>query len=253
LVLDYIPLVSYSKDLTLNKKEIVLNQVGLNKVRYMHPQDKRYPDYIADQIRKGTTTCALTCKDGIVMAADTRASAGLFIADRHVMKIQKVDKHLAMTIAGGVADAQNLVDTMRYNSNIYRFQNKELIPVKSAARLCSNVLFNQRFFPYYVQIIMGGYTSEEGSKIYNIDLFGSMTTEKFISTGSGSPVAYGYLESEFKDNMGVDEAYKVAMQAIAAAIRRNAGTGDNINVVIIDNNGYRELAKEEKAAVGVVF
>jgi len=220
---------------------------------YMHPQDKRYPDYIADQIKKGTTTCALTCKDGVVLAADTRASAGLFIADRHVMKIQKVDRHLAMTIAGGVADAQNLVDTMRYNANLYRFQNKELMPVKSAARLCSNILFNQRYFPYYVQIIMAGYTKEEGSQIHNIDLFGSMTTEKFISTGSGSPVAYGYLESEYRDNMSVNDAYKVAMQAIAAAIRRNAGTGDSINVVIIDKNGYREMSKEEKAAVGVVF
>lgn len=220
---------------------------------YMHPQDKRYPDYIADQIKKGTTTCALTCKDGVVLAADTRASAGLFIADRHVMKIQKVDRHLAMTIAGGVADAQNLVDVMRYNANLFRLQNKELMPVKSAARLCSNVLFNQRYFPYYVQIIMAGYTKGEGSNIYNIDLFGSMTTEKFISTGSGSPVAYGYLESEYKDNMSVNEAYKVAMQAIAAAIRRNAGTGDSINVVIIDKNGYREMSKEEKAAVGVVY
>jgi proteasome beta subunit len=53
--------------------------------------------------------------------------------------------------------------------------------------------------------------------------------------------------------MSVNDAYQVAMQAIAAAIRRNAGTGDNINVVIIDKNGYRELAKEEKQAVGVVF
>ena len=219
----------------------------------MHPQDNRYPDYIADQIKKGTTTCALTCTDGVVLAADTRASAGLFIADRHVMKIQRVDRHLAMTIAGGVADAQNLVDTMRYNANIYRFQSKELMPIKSASRLCSNILFNQRYFPYYVQIIMAGYTSEEGGQINNIDLFGSMTSEKFISTGSGSPVAYGYLESEYKEGMSVNEAYKVAMQAIAAAIRRNAGTGDNINVVIIDKNGYRELSKEQKAQVGVVY
>jgi proteasome beta subunit len=219
----------------------------------MHPQDTRYPDYIADQIKKGTTTCALTCKDGVVLAADTRASAGLFIADRHVMKIQKVDNHLAMTIAGGVADAQNLVDTMRYNSNIYRMQNKEPIPVKSVSRLCSNILFNNRYFPYYVQIIMGGFTPSEGGAIYNIDLFGSITSEKFISTGSGSPVAYGYLESEYKPGMSVNDAYKVAMHAIAAAIRRNAGTGDNINVAIIDKDGYRELSKEQKAAVGVVY
>jgi proteasome beta subunit len=219
----------------------------------MHVQDNRYSEYIANQIKKGTTTCALSCSDGVVLAADTRASAGMFIADRRVMKIQNVDKHLGMTIAGGVADAQNLVDTMRYNANLYRINNKRIIPVQSAARLCSNILFNQRYFPYYVQIIMAGYEGRGTGQVYNIDLFGSLTEEKFISTGSGSPVAYGYLESEFKENMSVDEAYKVALQAIAAAIRRNAGTGDGINVVIIDKNGYRELSKEVKEAVKVVF
>ena len=45
---------------------------------------------------------------------------------------------------------------------------------------------------------MAGWTENEGGQIYNIDLFGSMTTEKFISTGSGSPVAYGYLESDLR-------------------------------------------------------
>ena len=220
---------------------------------YSHQQDSNnHFEHIADQIKKGTTTCALTCNDGIVLAADTRASAGFFIADRHVMKIQKVDRHMGMTIAGGVADAQNLVDIMRYNSNIYRLTNRELMPIKSAARLCSNVLFNQRYYPYYVQIILAGFDNV-GGQIYNIDLFGSITTEKFISTGSGSPVAYGYLESEFKENLSVNEAYKIAIQAIAAAIRRNAGTGDNINAVIIDKEGYRELSREKKESVGAVY
>src|SRR5680860_1257552 len=208
----------------------------------MHVQDNRYSEYIANQIKKGTTTCALSCSDGVVLAAD-----------RRVMKIQKVDNHLGMTIAGGVADAQNLVDIMRYNANLYRISNKRIIPVQSAARLCSNILFNQRYFPYYVQIIMAGYEGKGAGQIYNIDLFGSLTEEKFISTGSGSPVAYGYLEGEFKENMSVNEAYKVALQAIAAAIRRNAGTGDGINVVIIDKNGYSELSKEVKDTVKVVF
>ncbi|HYZ59652.1 MAG TPA: proteasome subunit beta, partial [Nitrososphaeraceae archaeon] len=151
------------------------------------------------------------------------------------------------------ADAQNLVDIMRYNANIYRLTNRELMPIKSAARLCSNVLFNQRYFPYYVQIILAGYDNKVGGQIYNIDLFGSMTSEKFISTGSGSPVAYGYLESEFKDNLSVNESYKIAIQAVAAAIRRNAGTGDSINAVIIDKEGYHEISKEKKEAVGAVY
>jgi proteasome beta subunit len=221
---------------------------------YQQGNDNRYEEYIAEHIKKGTTTCALTCKDGVVLAADTRASAGFFIADKHVMKIQKIDRHIGMTMAGGVADAQNLVDIMRYNANIYRLTDKDPIPIKSAARLCSNVLFNQRYYPFFVQIILAGVdkTKEEG-QIYNIDLFGSMTSEKFISTGSGSPVAYGYLETEFKENLTVNDAYKLAIQAIAAAIRRNSGTGDGINVVIIDKDGYRELSNEMKKAVSVVY
>src|SRR5207245_9978385 len=95
----------------------------------------------------------------------------------------------------------------------YRLSNKDPIPIKSAARLCSNVLFNQRYFPFFVQIILAGVdkTKEEG-QIYNIDLFGSMTSEKFISTGSGSQVAYGYLEQELKENLTVNDAYKIAIQ-----------------------------------------
>src|SRR5213592_3173811 len=171
-----------------------------NKNQMFQPDNKNYEEYVLNHIKKGTTTCALTCKDGVVLAADTRASAGFFIGDRNVMKIQKVDEHLGMTIAGGVADAQNLVDVLGYNANLYRLS----------------------------------------------------TSEKFISTGSGSPVAYGYLESEYKNDLSVNEAYKVAIQAIAAAIRRNSGTGDNINAVIIDKDRYRELSKEVKDAVEIV-
>jgi proteasome beta subunit len=116
------------------------------------------------------------------------------------------------------------------------------------------VLFNQRSFPFFVQIILAGVDSaKQEGQIYNIDLFGSMTSEKFIATGSGSPVAYGYLETEFKENLTVNDAYKITIYSIAAAIKRNAGTGDSINAVIIDKDGYRELSKEMKKAVGAVY
>ena len=55
----------------------------------------RYPEYIAEHIKKGTITCALTCKDGVVLAADTRASAGYFIADRHAIKFTMLTDILA--------------------------------------------------------------------------------------------------------------------------------------------------------------
>jgi proteasome beta subunit len=206
-------------------------------------------DYVNHNKLHGTTTVGLECSDGVVLATDTRATAGfLYIAHRHVKKLAKLDEHIAMTIAGSVADAQNIVDILRYHANIYRLESRMPMPVKSCARLASNIFFSQRYAPYIVEILVGGHDSE-GPAMYNVDLFGSLNKEKFVSTGSGSPVAYGILESEFREGMSVDEASKVAARAIAAAIRRNAGTGDGVDVAIIDKKGYREMSKEEKATI----
>ena len=103
-----------------------------------------------------------------------------------------------------------------------------------------------------MQIIVARYDNKGGGQIYNIYLFGSMTSEKFISTGSGSRVDYGYLESEFREGLRVNDAYTIAIWAIAA-IRRNAGTGDGINAVIIDKDGYYELSKAVKESAGIIY
>ena len=199
-------------------------------------------------INHGTTTVGIVYTDGVVLAADTRAIAGgYYIAHKAVKKIQKIADHLGVTIAGGVADAQTVVDTLRYYSNIFKLENEKPIPVKSTAQLASNIFFSARFYPYMADVIVGG-VDDEGGAIYNIDLFGSLTKDNFHSTGSGSPVAFGILESECKDNLTVDEAISISTKAINAAILRNAGTGDGFDIVIITKDRYRELSKEEKDA-----
>jgi proteasome beta subunit len=200
-------------------------------------------------IHHGTTTVGIVCADGIVLAADTRAIAGgYFIAHRSVKKIQKIGDHLAMTIAGGVADAQSIVDSLRYYANIFKLEKGKPMPVKSAARLASNIFFSARFYPYMADVIIGGF-DEDGGTIYNVDLFGSLNKENYHSTGSGSPVAFGILESEYHEDLMTEEAISIAARAINAAIQRNAGTGDGFDIVVIKKDGYWELSKEEKEAV----
>ena len=199
-------------------------------------------------INHGTTTVGIVYTDGVVLAADTRAIAGgYYIAHKAIKKIQKISDHLGVTIAGGVADAQTVVDTLRYYANIFKLEKKKPIPVKSTAQLASNIFFSARFYPYMADVIVGG-VDDDGGAIYNIDLFGSLTKDNFHSTGSGSPVAFGILESECKDNLTVDEAISISTKAINAAILRNAGTGDGFDIVIITKDRYRELSKEEKDA-----
>jgi len=74
---------------------------------------------IEDKILHGTTTVGIKASDGVVLCADMRASAGYFIANNNTMKIQKIYDHAGLTLAGGVADAQNLTDILRYHANIH--------------------------------------------------------------------------------------------------------------------------------------
>ncbi len=201
-------------------------------------------------IHHGTTTLGMVCTDGVVLAADTRAIAGgYYIAHKSVRKIEKIADHLGVTIAGGVADAQSVVDSLRYYANIYRLEKGKPIPIKSMARITSNIFFSARFYPYYADILVGGVDEDEGGSVYNIDLLGSLNKELYHSTGSGSPVAFGILESEYREDLTTDEAIPIAARAINAAIQRNAGTGDGFNITVISKSGYRELTKEEKEAV----
>lgn len=197
---------------------------------------------------KGTTTVGIVCKGGVVFATDTRVTSGYFIAHRRGKKVYQIDSHLAMTIAGGVADAQNVVDTLKFYANIYRLQRGIPMPVRAASRLVANVLFSARLFPYIAEVLVGGY-EDAGSRVFKIDLFGSLTEEKFVATGSGSPVAYGVLEDGFQEGLSLDEGALLAVRAVTAAIKRNIGTGDGFDVAVIDKAGFRELSLDEKRAL----
>jgi proteasome beta subunit len=203
---------------------------------------------VEEKILHGTTTVGIKATDGVVLCADMRASAGYFIANNNTMKIQQIDDHAGMTMAGGVADAQNITDILRYHANLHRIQKNESIPIKSLTRLASLIFHQNRGYPFMADILVGGY-DKNGPALFNIDMFGSVEEKIYVTTGSGSPVAYGLLEEEYRDNLSVEEAKVIALRAVKAAITRNIGTGDGINVSIIDKNGFRLLNKEQKKAI----
>ncbi|MEE8255243.1 MAG: archaeal proteasome endopeptidase complex subunit beta [Nitrosopumilaceae archaeon] len=203
---------------------------------------------VEEKILHGTTTVGIQATDGIILCADMRASAGYFIANNNTMKIQKIDEHAGMTMAGGVADAQNITDILRYHANLHRIEKNKAIPIKSLTRLASLIFHQNRGYPFIADILVGGYDLS-GPDLYNIDMFGSVEKKNFVTTGSGSPVAYGLLEEEYHENLSVDEAKVIALRAVKAAITRNIGTGDGINIVTIDKDGYRLLTKEQKKAI----
>ena len=196
----------------------------------------------------GTTTIGLVCRDGIVLGTDTRATLGTFIAHKHAKKVYPIDDHIAMTIAGGVADAQSVVEVLQANSKLYKFEKGMPIPVSAVARLAANILFQSRFYPFLLQSIIGG-VDEQGSHVFALDPLGSVTEENCVSTGSGSPVAYGVLEPGYKEGMSVKEAIPLVVKAVNSAMKRDSASGDSFDVAVISKEGYRELSEEEKKAI----
>jgi len=127
-------------------------------------------------------------------------------------------------------------------------QNNKNIPIKSLARLCSLVFHQNRGYPFIADILLGGYDNNQ-SDLYNVDMFGSVEKKSYVTTGSGSPVAYGVLEDEYRDDLTLEDAKLIALRAVKAAIVRNIGTGDGINIAAINKNGFQLLTKEQKKSI----
>jgi proteasome beta subunit len=202
-------------------------------------------DAVDRLVLKGTTTIGVVCKDGIILASDTRVTMGFYVAHKHGKKIYKIDDHLAMTIAGSLADAQRTVDILTANAQLYKLNMSRPLPVSSAARLIANLLFSTRYAPLVTQVLIGG-VDDTGPHVFSLDPFGSLTEEKCVATGSGSPIAYGILEDRYKEGVSVKEFLPIIVKAVNSAMKRDSASGDSFNVAVIDEKGYQELTDDRK-------
>ncbi len=187
---------------------------------------------------KGTTTIGMICKDGVVLASEKRATMGHFIASRDAMKIYQIDECVGMTTAGSVGDAQRLAKWMQVESKLYRMRRQEPMTVRGISSLLSNILNSSRFYPFFVQLLVGG-VDKNGPAVYSLDAIGGQIEErKAVATGSGSPIAYGVLEDRYHPDIEMEEGVELAIRALHNAMKRDAASGDGIDVVKITRDGY---------------
>ncbi len=194
--------------------------------------------------KKGTTTLGLVCKDGVVAAAEHRATMGTMIAHKVAKKIFKIDEHMFLTTAGLVGDAQLLARYLKVEAELYKLEREEKMPIKGAATLMANILNQRKFYPYYVQLIIGG-VDLTGPHIFALDPAGGAIEDIYTTTGSGSPYVFGVLEDNYKEGISVEEGIDLAIRALTAAMKRDSASGDGMDVVVVTKEGYRELPREE--------
>ena len=151
-----------------------------------------------------------------------------------------------MTTAGLVGDAQLLARWLTAEAELYNLKRNQEMTVKAAATLMANILSGRRYFPYWVQLLIGG-VDPDGGHVYSLDAAGGAIPDNYITTGSGSPYVYGILEDYYKENLTPNEGMDLAIRSIHAAMKRDAASGNGIDVILIDKKGYQQLTEDEVA------
>lgn len=186
-----------------------------------------------------TTTVGIRSKDGVVLAADKRASKGFFVGSKVVQKIFPLDDATAVAIAGQMSDAEYLVSLTKAERRLLALRRGYPLSVKESAKLISNLAYSgmRSYAPFFVELVVAG-VDREGSHVYTSDMSGAITSEDFMSSGSGSPIAYGVLEQGYRPDLGLEDARNLAEASVRAAMERDPGSGNGVDVLVVPNGRW---------------
>jgi len=187
----------------------------------------------------GATTIGLVFSDGVILASEKRVTYGSMIMSKTGKKVFRIADQIGAACAGLVSDMQILAREVEAQAKLFAFDAKRPMPVKAAAKVMSNVLFNRRMIPLITQTIVGG-MDDDVPALYVLDVLGSLLPDNYAAVGSGAQIATGVLEEGYKDNMSQQNARALVLKAIKSAIRRDAMSGDGVDLFIITKEGIKE-------------
>ena len=202
-------------------------------------------------IKTGTTTLGIFCKDGIVLAADKRATGGgmpLRVMKKDMLKVLPITENLAVTIAGNVSDIQMVIKLIKAEVMLKKMRTLKEPSVKEVANLIGTILYqNIRNFSTIIAItafLLGG-KDKTGFHLYELSPDGStLEVLDYTTDGSGGEMALAVLDSAYKKEFTVAEGTKLAVKAINSAVQRDTGSGEGVDVVTITKDGVQHVLQK---------
>eukprot|EP01065_Artemidia_motanka_P035971 TRINITY_DN43877_c0_g1_i1.p1 TRINITY_DN43877_c0_g1~~TRINITY_DN43877_c0_g1_i1.p1 ORF type:complete len:307 (+),score=99.81 TRINITY_DN43877_c0_g1_i1:81-923(+) len=197
---------------------------------------------------KGTTTLGFKFKDGVVLAVDSRATQGAYIASRSVQKVIPSNEYLLGTMAGGAADCQYWFRVLGREARLWELRNKHKITVSAASKLMSNILYSHRNHGLSVGSMIAGW-DKHGPNLYYVDDSGKRLKGPLFSAGSGSIFAYGILDQGYSHDMSTEEAIQLARRAVFHAGHRDGMSGGLVQVYLVhppkeDGSAWTKISRD---------
>jgi len=192
----------------------------------------------------GTTTLAFKYKGGVVVAVDSRASAGAYIASQTVKKVIEINPFLLGTMAGGAADCSFWERYLGMRCRLFELDHKERISTCAASKILSNITMQYRGRGLSMGTMICGW-DKTGPQIFYVDSDGQRLGGPLFSVGSGSTFAYGVLDSGYSYDLSKEAALDLAQRAIFAATYRDAYSGGTVRCYHIDKDGWTRVSEAD--------
>ena len=181
-------------------------------------------------VAQATTVLGFKFADGIVMAGDRRATAGLTIADAKIRKVFAADDYSAIAIAGVAGQAAELVKLFQLELEHYEKITGDRLSLEGKANRLAQMIRGN--FPMALQGLVvvplfGGYDERQGGgRMFYYDATGGRWEEDdYQTTGSGGQPAKNSLKKRWRAGLSLDEAVPVAVEALIDAAEDDVATG----------------------------
>ena len=204
-----------------------------------------------NMLKSNTSIVGIVCKDGIVMAGDRRATAGHYIAGKRERKIHRINDYLLVAWTGGVSDAQLTTKVIAAELRLKELKTRSRPSVSEAAYLTGISFYRNirtpSMVPHIVGTLVAGFNEDGTTELFTIEPAGSvLKVDDFDANfSSGMPYIMGLLENRYNKVVTVKEAISLASDCIKAAIQRDSGSGNGVDVFTITKDGIKHVVSEE--------
>lgn len=163
----------------------------------------------------------------VAIAADRRFGVQTQTIALDFEKIFEMGPHLYCGLPGLATDTQTVRERLRFRLNLYELKENRLMTPKTFSNMVSNMLYERRFGPYFVEPLIAGLDPKTFEPyVCNMDLIGCLNEpEDFVVGGSCSESLFGMCESLYEPKLKPDELFETISQALMNAFDRDAISG----------------------------
>ena len=202
-------------------------------------------------MKSGTSIIGIVCKDGIVVGADRRSTAGNNIMSKRSEKAVVINDYLVVAGAGVASDIDLSQKVFAAELRLKELKTRTRPTVKEAANLFGMMSYKNIRMPSMIPSIVGqliaGFNEDGTVELYTVEPAGGVykVEDYDANFGSGMPYILGLLERQYKKEITVKEGVELAKECIKSAIERDTGSGNGIDVFSVTKSGIKREAAEE--------